>query len=165
MQTDLEKSDILSVFERSSHKPRIMITGETAGTGASTTSRLLAEQLDLPIISGGKYFRTLANHFAIFQKENSNWSLNKQYQSFLEMYQRAFDDNEVDSLMEKGTVDMVKGDVLANFQEAIEENYRRTNQTDKVWDYIVDGKTISDALQKPGFIWESKLAILALELD
>ncbi len=148
------------------YKLGIMVTGKTAGTGASTISKHLEQHLGFPIISGGKHFRALANHFNTFREENSDLSLNEQYQSFLKMYQHAFDSNTADFLMGKNEAEMVKGDVLAIFQKAIEENYQFTGQTDKIWDYVVDRKTIIDAFSKQdGFIWESKLAILALSLD
>ncbi len=148
------------------YKLGIMVTGETAGTGASTISKHLEQHLGFPIISGGKHFRALANHFNTFREENPNLSLNEQYKLFLQMYQNAFDNNAADSLMGKNEADMVKGDVLAVFHKAIEENYQLTGQTDKIWDYVVDRKTIIDAFsKKDSFIWESKLAILALSFD
>jgi len=149
-------------------KPRIMITGETAGTGASTTSKILAEQLKLPIISGGRYFRGLANRFDLFQQERASLSLDHQYQSFLEKYQEVFSTQGlpgVSALLEEGIQQGAKGDILAKFSAAVEANQRKTGQIDTVWDYIVDQKTLSDALQQPGFVWESKLAVLSLSLD
>jgi len=149
-------------------KPRIMITGETAGTGASTTSKILAEQLKLPIISGGRYFRGLANRFDLFQQERASLSQDHQYQSFLEKYQEVFSTQGlpgVSAILEEGIQQGAKGDILAKFSAAVETNQRKTGQIDTVWDYIVDQKTLSDALQQPGFVWESKLAVLSLSLD
>jgi cytidylate kinase len=157
-----------SPSEQNQYTPRIMITGETAGTGASTTSKLLAESLKLPIISGGKYFRALANLFNVFQGKNNGLSLDEQYQSFLRIYQQVFGQEGlggVTTLMEAGIAEGARGDVLATFSAAIDNSFKKNGRIDTVWDYIVDQKTISDALQQPGFVWESKLAVISLELD
>lgn len=149
-------------------KPRIMITGETAGTGASTTARILADHLRLPIISGGKYFRGIANRFSLFQTKNPSISFEQQYQIFLEEYQSVFSTQGlagISILLDEGIQQGAKGDVLATFHTAVVANQKRTGQIDTVWDYIVDQSILHDALQSPGFIWESKLAVLALNLD
>jgi cytidylate kinase len=149
-------------------RPRFLITGETPGTGASTTSKILAEQLKLPIISGGRYFRGIANRFHVFQQEHSHFSVEDQYLAFLDIYQEAFLKNGLVgalALLEEGIEQGAKGDVLARFSAAVEDNQKKTGQIDKVWDYIVDQKTVIDALTQPGFIWESKLAIVSLYLD
>ncbi len=150
------------------YKPRIMISGETAGTGGSTTSKILSEALGLPNISGGKYFRGLANRFDKFITDHKNLGLDENYQYFLSMYEHAYKNdglNGVNQLVGDGFAEGAKGDALAQFGAAIERNYEKTRRVDKVWDYAVEQNTILEALSKPGYVWEAKIAILALELD
>ncbi len=54
---------------------------------------------------------------------------------------------------------------LIKFTDAIEENTQLTGKVDGLWDNIVDHSSAQEALQNPGFVWESKLAILALYID
>jgi cytidylate kinase len=155
-------------LESDQHKPRILIAGETAGTGASTTSKILSEHLHIPVISGGKYFRALANRFEKFQIDNPGLDIDTQYKLFLITYQQVFSErglNGVSELMTHGIKEGAKGDVLATFISAIDRATRNSGKIDSLWDYIVDQKTIESALELPGFVWESKLAVIALELD
>jgi|GEM_PF-1381470 len=150
------------------YTPRILITGETGGTGASTTSRLLSELLEQPNISGGRFFRAMANRFELFQTQNVALTNSEQYNRFLLLYQETFQHIGVEGisiLLGDGLDQQADGNQLARFQVAITESQVRTGQLDSVWDYIVDQHTLLDAFQKPGFIWEAKLAILALEID
>jgi cytidylate kinase len=149
-------------------RPRILITGETAGTGASTTSRILADKLQLPIISGGRYFRGLANRFVVFQQERPDWDAEQQYLAFLSLYEKTFAQYGLPGilvLLNEGVQQGAKGDTLATFSAAVETNQKRTGQIDTIWDYVVDHSTLYDAVSQPGFVWEAKLAVLALHLD
>lgn len=149
-------------------QPRILLSGETAGTGASTSARHLSEMLELPIISGGRFFRALANRFERFQEERTDLSVDEAYQQFLLLYQQAFDSAGLDGVMKllyPGIEQGADGVVLARFQGVLKAQAERTGTADPLWDYIVDQNTIVDALNKPGFVWESKLAILVLQFD
>lgn len=150
------------------YQPRIMISGETAGTGASTTAKLLAEQFNLPNVSGGKYFRGIANRFDKHIRDNEYLSIAENYQVFLHMYQNAYNSggiDEVNQLIGDGLLEGSKGNILEQFNTAIKNDYSRTHNLSKVWDYVVEKNTIRDALSQPGFVWEGKIAILALQLD
>lgn len=149
-------------------KPRILITGETAGTGASTTSKILAEKLSLPLISGGKFFRALANRFAVFEAQKAHLDQEACYEQFLKQYQDVYEQQGLEGiniLLADAIEQGAKGDVLAKFGEILENRTEKTGSVDPVWDYIVDEQTIMSALSQPGFIWEAKLAVLALHLD
>ncbi len=150
------------------YSARIMISGETAGTGGSTTSKILSEALGLPNISGGKYFRGLANRFNRYVFDNNHRGLDHNYQNFLQLYEHVYKEaglSGVNQLVGDGFAEGANGDELAQFGAAIERNYERTRHVDKVWDYAVEQNTILDALSKPGYVWEAKIAVLALELD
>jgi cytidylate kinase len=149
-------------------KPRILISGETGGTGASTTAKLLANFLELPLISGGKYFRALANRFQVFCEQHSDSSLDTQYLSFLYLYEERFAKDGlagISTLIEEGIRDGAHGQTLARFSQAIEASSKRNGGVNPIWDYVVDQKTIDDALRQSGFVWEAKLAVLAFEID
>lgn len=150
------------------YMPRIIISGETAGTGGSTTSKILSDALGIPNISGGKYFRGLANRFNKYTIDNRHIATAQNYLDFLLLYENAYNQdglNGVNHLVGDGFVEGAKGDILAQFGQAIESKFERTNKIDKVWDYAVEQNTILEALSNPGFVWEAKIAILALELD
>lgn len=149
-------------------QPRVLISGETAGTGASTTAKRLSSLLDLPIISGGRFFRGLANRFEAFEAQHGELSVDETYLEFLKLYQTAFSTdglNGIVPLLKEGIDQGADGVTLARFQGILKGRMERTGKVDTVWDYIVDQNTVIDALNKPGFIWESKLAILALQMD
>lgn len=149
-------------------QPKILISGETGGTGASTTSKLIAEKLSLPVVSGGKYFRALANRFDHFQKQHPELDFDAQYEAFLAVYEQVFKAqglSGISHMIAEGIEQGAKGDAVAAFSAAIERAQQRKGQIDTVWDYIVDQQTIGDALEKPGFVWEAKLAILSLHFD
>lgn len=146
----------------------ISITGISGGTGASTTARLLSKHLELPVISGGKYFRALANRFSYFQEQNSDLSVEMQYKAFLKRYEQVFIEKGLDGaseLIQKGIAEGANGKMLSTFIAEIEKSMKKKGQIDKTWDYIVDQKVISVALEKSGFILESKLAVISLKLD
>lgn len=150
------------------YRPRVLITGEKGGTGASTTARLLAGSLDLPVISGGKYFRALANRFVDFKRENVRLSAADQYRSFLKLYRTQYQQaglDKIGQLLTPGLTEGAKGDMLAEFGAAVEKHASEEGYVDPLWDRVVDGSTLQEAQVSPGFIWESKLAIIASSLD
>ncbi len=155
------------------YRPRILISGESAGTGASTTSKLLAEHLSkpdspFPTISGGPVRRGISNRFRLFQNEHLGMSTDTQYQQFLTIYEKAYQERGLAGaieLLKTGIEEGAKGDVLGYFLDYLKERYEKTKEYDKVWDYITDERTLVNALKSPGFVWESKLAILALKID
>ncbi len=145
-----------------------MIAGETGGTGASTTTKIVAQHLDLPTISGGKYFRGLANRFDAFHQQQGCEAM-VAYNLFLSLYERIYDTQGLQGVtqaMEEGIRDGANGEVLGKFEHVIEQAKKKNKKNvHQVWDYIVDQQTIQEALSKPGFVWESKLALIATELD
>ena len=128
----------------------------------------MANSLELSVISGGKYFRALANRFQVFCEQNSDLSSDQQYLLFLKLYQERFSQDGLEgilSLIEEGISNGAHGEILARFGQAIEASSKTTGEVNPIWDYIVDQKTFDDALRAPGFVWESKLAVLAFKID
>lgn len=154
---------------------RWLISGKSGGTGASTTANLLAEHLQLPVISGGKYFRAFAAEFHQYQQAQrlagELETENDIYNQFLKKCQEILAEQKISGLLEflkTGLRTGADGEILANFSLAIAKATPKSDaepNADTFWDTVVDQVTIAEALSKPGFVSESKLAILKLELD
>ncbi len=159
--------NIVDFFE-----PRILLSGETGGTGASTTAEKLSKVLDIPVISGGKYFRGLAHQFELFRQEQlqsgENLTELEMYEHFLSICLVIFEQHQLAGLLEflRPSINSgANGEVLANFSAAIAKGTSQQKKIDPFWDHVVDQSTLQEALSMPGFILESKLAILKMELD
>lgn len=149
------------------HKPRIFLSGETGGTGASTTSKLLARHLAVPLISGGRYYRAIARHFDSFCEEQRS-STDAVYQRFLNSYQEQYELTGIqgaNSLLEPFQDCPPSEDVLSNFNRYVAVHATKDGGLDSVWDYIINEKLLSEALQQPGFVVESKLAVVSVQID
>jgi cytidylate kinase len=150
--------------------PRIHITGETAGTGATTVARVLAEKLRLPRISGGKYFRALAAQFDAYLRENSETGKSQPelYDEFLQQFLTVYQTKGFDGVLEllkQALKTGADGAVLANFHSAIAHHQETNRGSTILWDQIVDAGTLHESSDLAGYIWESKLAVVLHSVD
>lgn len=147
-------------------QPRILISGEHGGTGASTVAEILSKILNIPIISGGKYFRGMAHHFLEFQLQYEWLAPENQYRAFLHMYRTVFEELGV-----SGVYDLIKPFfghkssefALQNLTTQIKQNLEPDGTTNRDWDLYVNLMTMVAVLLSNGFVYEAKTAIAAGE--
>lgn len=150
---------------------RVLITGVSGGTGGSTTATKTAERLHLPLISGGRYFRAFTQEFALFQTANARTSPELQYQQFLDLYSAAYARDGFKGIEKKISRSIGlphNTERLQTFSALIDER-RKVGIFDTVWDLATDEMALNRAFTKrpgesKGFVWEAKLAILALHI-
>lgn len=140
--------------------PRIYITGETGGTGSSTVADILAETLHLPHISGGRYYRGIAHDYDIFKREHESMDESQTYLLFWNIYRNLLEENGiegVDSRTKKYWELPNDEAVLTQFSTAVKTNAEQDGTLDGTYDYYVNEKVLSAALQQPGAVVVQKL--------
>lgn len=141
-------------------KPRIFISGETGGTGASTVAGELSKVLQIPRISGGRYYRGIAHDYAAYKKEHHGMDEAGMYLSFWNRYCDLYETQGItgiDTLTKKYWELPNDEVVLRELNAAIKANAQLDGELDGIYDRYVNEKVLAAALQEPGAVVEQKL--------
>ncbi len=149
-------------------RSRFLIAGTWGGTGATETGKLVAKEMDLPRISGGKFFRAIANEFDIFHRSKPGLDATQAYEEYLAKMQDLFDREGLAGVLlylEESITKDVDDEIAGKFQEILKAKAESTGKLDTLWDFLTDQCIVNYASTQPGWVIESKLAIAVLKID